>query len=273
MMTLGTTGAFGFEDFHPPEVLGHYSRAGCKVVQVYRNRQREFTPKDIVSVVNSVPLRIDSLHGVFGDDLDPSSEDEAARGFAVETYRREADFCQQIGGDLVVVHPSPARVPVESLDRKYAQLRRSFDELGKIGERMHQTFAFENMPPYHPVGNDVARLVGEIVACGHPRIVFLLDTGHAHMTGGIVPAVRTAGANIKYTHVHDNDGQVDTHLMPLRGTLPWDDFGDALHEVAYGGVFLLEVFEKTSDLPTLLTDDWRARIAGILNGPVESTPT
>src|SRR5437764_4497618 len=86
MMTLGTTGAFGFEDFHPPAVLGHYARAGCEVVQVYRNRQRQITPRDILSVVSALPLRIDSMHGVFGDDLDPSSEDESVRRQTVETY-------------------------------------------------------------------------------------------------------------------------------------------------------------------------------------------
>src|SRR5438309_11112835 len=100
MMTLGTTGAFGFEDFHPPEVLGHYARAGCKIVQVYRNRQRQISPKDILSVVNQFPMRVDSIHGVFGDDLDPSSEDESMRRQTVDTYRREADFCLELGGDL-----------------------------------------------------------------------------------------------------------------------------------------------------------------------------
>lgn len=265
MMTLGTTGAFGFEEFHPPEVLGHYARAGCRVVQVYRNRLRHITPADITTVMADLPMRIDSLHGVFGDDLDPSAEDESLRRQTVDIYLREGDFCRQIGGDLVVVHPCPARVAVGSMEKKHTQLRKSFAELADAGAKMGVTFAFENMPPYHPIGSDVERLVKEISLVNDPRIVFLIDTGHAHMTCGIAKAIRMAGKLIKYTHVHDNDGQIDTHVMPYRGTLPWDDLREALHEVGYSGVFLLEVFEKTQDLPKLMNENWKANIRRILD--------
>ncbi|MCK6483840.1 MAG: sugar phosphate isomerase/epimerase [Phycisphaerae bacterium] len=265
MMTLGTTGAFGFEDFHPPEVLGLYAQAGCTIVQVYRNRLRHITSRDILAMMPDEPLTIDSIHGVFGDDLDPSSEDEAFRRQTVDTYKREADFCRELGGDLVVVHPCPARAAVGSLEAKYAQLRRSFDELGRFGDQVGVTFAFENMPPYHPVGYDVERLVREIAAAAASRIVFLLDTGHAHMTCGIGNAVRLAGDNLRYTHVHDNDGKIDNHMLPYRGTLPWDELRDAIHEVRYDGVFLLEVFEKARDLRRLLNDRWKSDIGRILN--------
>lgn len=266
-MTLGTTGAFGFEDFHPPEVLGLYARAGCTLVQVYRNRLRHITARDIVALMPDEPMRIDSIHGVFGDDLDPSAEDESFRRQTIETYRREADFCKQLGGDLIVVHPCPARVPVGSMDAKHAQLRKSMEELGKFGERMEMTYAFENMPPYHPVGNDVQRLVDEISAVDHPRIVFLLDVGHAHMTCGIGPAMKAVGRRIAYTHIHDNDKKIDNHMLPYRGTLPWTELGDGLREAGYQGVFLLEVFEKAEDLRRLLTDGWREKIAAIVNHP------
>lgn len=266
MMTLGTTGAFGFEDFHPPEVLGHYARAGCTVVQIYRNRQRDIDPGDIRAVVDDFPMRIDSLHGVFGDDLDPSAEDEAFRRKSIDVYRREADYCQALGGDLVVVHPCPARVAVKSFDLRYSQLRKSFDELADIGERYQMRYAFENMPPYHPIGSDVGRLLTEIRAVDSPWVVFLLDTGHAHMTCGIGESIRLAHRDIKYTHVHDNDGRSDTHSMPYRGNLPWDELRTELHRSEYSGVFLLEVFEKTSDLPQLMSGDWGDKIRRIVDG-------
>lgn len=264
MMTLGTTGAFGFDDFHPPEILRLYATAGCTVVQAYRNRLKHITAKDCLALMPDIPLRIDSIHGVFGDDLDPSSEDERVRRKTVDIYKREADFCLDLGGDLIVVHPSPARAPTESLETKYAQLRRSFDELGRFGATASVTYAFENMPPYHPVGDDLARLVREINEAADPRIVFLLDTGHAHMSCGLVEAVRIAGNAIKYTHVHDNDGAIDNHILPYRGTTPWSAFGDALNEAGYEGVFLLEVFEKAEDLRRLLNDEWREKIGHIV---------
>jgi sugar phosphate isomerase/epimerase len=265
MMELGTTGAFGFDDFHPPEVLALYAGVGCRVVQIYRNRALKLTPSDIRPVCDDLGLRIDSIHGHFGDDLDPSSEDETIRTYSVGVYEFEADFCRRLGGDLVVVHPSPSQSPVGNLERRYAQLRKSFDELAEAGERMGVRYAFENMPGYHPVGADAARLVREVAAAGSDRIVFLLDTGHAHMTGGLDAAIRAAGPHLKYTHVHDNDGTHDTHLLPYHGTIDWNACRNGLHAIRYDGVFLLEVFETAGELRSAFTEDWKRNVHAILD--------
>ncbi|HUN81444.1 MAG TPA: sugar phosphate isomerase/epimerase family protein [Phycisphaerae bacterium] len=266
MMTFGTVGAFGFDDFHPPEVIGLYARAGCSVVQIYRNRLKNISSKDMIAVCRDVGIRIDSLHAHFGDDLDPSSEDEKTRRQAVELYVREGEFCRELGGTLAVVHPSPAHVPEGNLERRYAQLQKSFAELSKAGEKLGVVFAFENMPAYHPVGADVKRLVDEVTKAASPQIVFLLDFGHAHMTCGIAQALQWSGRQMKYTHVHDNDGVNDTHALPYRGNLPWDACRQELAASGYAGVFLLEVFEKADDLRRLLNDEWKQNIGRILAG-------
>jgi sugar phosphate isomerase/epimerase len=266
MMQLGTIGAFGFDDFDPPEVLGLYAAAGCRVVQAYRNRSKAIAVGDIRRVCDDVGLTIDSLHGHFGDDLDPSSEDETIRSYTVDFYAFEADYVRQLGGDMVVVHPSPSHIPDGDLENRYGQLRKSCEELAETAERLGVRFAFENMPPYHPVGSDVPRLVKEIAAVGSDRIIFLLDTGHAHMTCGMKIAIEAAGRHLKYTHVHDNDGKNDTHVLPFRGTLPWDTLSSGFAQIGYDGVFLLEVFEKAGDLRRLLNDDWKRKIQAILAG-------
>lgn len=266
MMQLGTIGPFGFDDFNPPEILGLYATAGCKVVQAYRNRSRNITAGEIRTVCADAGLTIDSLHGHFGDDLDPSSEDETIRTYTVDFYAFEADFVRQLGGDMVVVHPSPGRIPEGDLEKRYAQLRKSCEELAETATRLGVRFAFENMPPYHPVGGDVPRLVREIAAVGSDKIIFLLDTGHAHMTCGIDVAIEAAGRHLKYTHVHDNDGKSDTHVLPYRGTLPWDRLSSGFARIGYDGVFLLEVFEKADDLRKLFTEDWKRSIQAILAG-------
>jgi fructoselysine 3-epimerase len=265
MMTLGTVGAFGFDDIPQPRVLSLYAGAGCKVVQAYRPRHKAIPAQDIASVCAALGLRIDSLHAHFGDDLDPSAEDEAARAAAVQYYESEAEYCRRLGGDLLVIHPSPPHAPPGDVEHRYAQLRKSFDEYARLGEKTGVRFAVENMPGYHPVGADVQRLVDEIARTGSPHVVFLLDIAHAHLTCGIGPAIRSAGPRIAYTHVCDNDGITDSHLLPCRGNLPWDECRDALHAVGYNGVFLLEVFEKADDLPHLLTEEWKRKIRHILD--------
>ncbi len=268
MMKLGTTGAFGFDDFPQPAVLRLYADAGCSIVQVYRNVARGVTVADIRALLADLPMTVDSLHGIFGDDLDPSSEDETMRRKTIDAYQREADVCRDVGGDMVVVHPSPANAPAGNLDRRYAQLRRSMDDLSRIGASVGTRFGIENMPPYHPVGNDPARLVREVAAAASPHVIFVLDTGHAHMTGGIADAVRAAGPHLAHTHVHDNDGVNDTHRLPYCGTLPWDECRAALHEIKYNGVFLFEVFETPDDLRRLLTPQWKANVRAITDNGI-----
>ncbi len=266
MMILGTVGAFGFEDFPQPEVLSLYAAAGCGVVQAYRNRHEDISASGIRSICNDLGLRIDSLHAHFGDDLDPSSEDESLRAAVTPYYQREAEYCLQLGGDLAVVHPSPPRAPTTDVERRYAQLRKSFEELARVGEKTGVRFAFENMPAYHPIGADVGRLVEEIAAAGSDHVVFLLDVAHAHMTCGVVEAIRTGGRHIRYTHVCDNDGMTDAHRLPFRGNLPWYDCGRELRGVGYQGVFSLEVFESPEALRHLLSDEWRRKMGAVLNG-------
>jgi sugar phosphate isomerase/epimerase len=265
MMTFGTIGAFGFDDIDPPTILGLYRDTGCTLLQAYRNRLKKITARDILTQSRDIGLTVDSLHAHFGDDLDPSSEDEKLRAAVTEAYKREADYCLDLGAKLLVIHPSPPHAPAGDLEHRYAQLRKSFKEYAKIGEQTGAIFAFENMPPFHPIGGDVQRLVKEVADFGSPHVVFMLDFGHAHMTCGIVEAIRSAGAHMKYTHVHDNDGVNDTHRMPYNGTLPWDACRDAIHAIGYNGVFLLEVFEKAEDMRRLMTDEWRKNMHAIID--------
>jgi len=268
MMTLGTIAAFGFDDFHPPEVLGLYKRAGCELVQAYRNTNKNVSPGEIISLCSDLGLRIDSLHAVFGDELDPSSEDEAVRRRTVEAYRPELDLCRRLGGRVIVVHPDPPKAPVGNAENRWSQLARSVGEFARLSESAGVQIAIENMPGYHPIGHEVKRLADTIDAHGNGRVVFLIDTGHAHMTCGVGAAIRAAGRRIGYTHVHDNDGVNDTHRLPYTGTLPWDECREAFHEVGYDGVFLLEVFNSAEELRKLLNDEWKRRIGRILdNGP------
>ena len=266
MMVLGTIGAFGFEDFDPPEMLALYAGAGCKVVQAYRNRQKDINAAEIRSVCDDLGLKIDSLHAHFGNDLDPSCEDEHARSAAVAFYETEAEYCRSLGGDLVVIHPSPPRATIGDINIRRDHLRKSMREFARLGEKTGVRFAFENMPSYHPIGSDVKRLVDDIAAVDSEHLVFLLDIAHAHMTCGAPIAVRIAGRHLRYTHACDNDGLNDTHLLPFSGNLPWDECAAALHGVRYDGVFLLEVFQTADTLRRLLTDEWKNRMERLLTG-------
>ncbi|HEV2176858.1 MAG TPA: sugar phosphate isomerase/epimerase family protein [Terriglobia bacterium] len=60
------------------------------------------------------------------------------------------------------------------------------------------------------------------------------DTGHAHLSPGVQPAFEILKHRVASTHVHDNHGEKDEHLLPFEGGIDWaqtlGDFETALGE-------------------------------------------
>jgi sugar phosphate isomerase/epimerase len=54
------------------------------------------------------------------------------------------------------------------------------------------------------------------------NVMLCLDIGHAHIEGGVPSAVETIRNFVVTTHVHDNNGVRDDHLMPYMGTIDWN---------------------------------------------------
>ncbi len=58
----------------------------------------------------------------------------------------------------------------------------------------------------------------------HLDLDFVFDVGHANMGEGVEPAFSLMRERIRSTHLHDNDGQDDLHLVPMvspGGTVDW----------------------------------------------------
>ena len=51
------------------------------------------------------------------------------------------------------------------------------------------------------------------------RVCF--DTGHAHLSPGVSAAFATLQSRVASTHVHDNHGEKDEHLLPFDGSIDW----------------------------------------------------
>jgi sugar phosphate isomerase/epimerase len=68
-----------------------------------------------------------------------------------------------------------------------------------------------------------------------------LDYGHANLLGDVVEAIETISGHLATTHVHDNAGKRDDHLVPFAGRIDWDVAMMSTQKVGYDGVFMLEV--------------------------------
>lgn len=267
MIQLGTVAAIGFDEFEPAEWLGAWRQLGCQVVQAYRSQSRPVSMQEMKDAIAAGGMRCDSLHGVFGEQFDPSGPEESARRFAVETYKHEAEVCHELGGTLVVVHCASIR-PHGVSDQERAvrveQLKKSIADLGFFGSTCQITFAFENLPGYHAIGWDVAELAKILAEAGAPNTGMCFDSGHAHMVTDSVAAVEQTAGQMIYAHISDNSGQADEHELITYGTIDAEGLGRALHRVGYDGTFMLEVFYPAERLRQLAEEGAAGRLARIL---------
>ena len=268
MVKLGTIAVIGFDDSDPQELLRCYRQLGCRVVQAYRSQERHVSLNEMRDAIAAGQMPCDSLHGVFGEQFDPSNPDEESRRFAVDSYKREAELCSALGGKLVVVHCSTVRhggVSYEESVRRIGQLKKSIAELGAFGVRAGIEYAFENLPGYHAIGSDVGALAGILSETAAVNTGMCFDSGHSNMVGDPVAAVAETDGTMIYAHISDNFGKTDDHEMITCGTIDADALAAAMHSIGYDGTFMLEVFHPADRIAKLIDEGLAERLERIIN--------
>lgn len=87
-----------------------------------------------------------------------------------------------------------------------------------------------------------------------PAFGICWDFGHARMIMEDQPRqLRKIGKRLKATHVQDNTGKNDSHLIPfVGGNIKWEDIMPTLKEIGYEGDFMLECHSFMNNIPDVL---------------------
>lgn len=89
----------------------------------------------------------------------------------------------------------------------------------------------------------------------HPNIGICWDFGHANIQGyDQVQAMHMIGSRLIATHVDDNFGVVDDHLLPYMGNIQWTPILEALRDINYQGCFAFEAHRMTNNMPEEMVD-------------------
>ena len=101
---------------------------------------------------------------------------------------------------------------------------------------------------------------------------YCFDLGHAHQTdGGVEGELEPLKPNIKLVHVHDNNGEEDSHLLPgsVSGGINWRRAMHLLRRDAPTAAVVLETSERAESANPL--DDARRAFEYLENQkPLES---
>ena len=187
--------------------------------------------------------------------LSLSAPDQDARAQAVEKTIQALRAFRPLGERVAVIHPS---APGKAGDRDtYEALEESITRLLPLAEEADAVFALENIPSALGRAEPLAGFVARI---DHPRVKICIDTGHALITEGenTKNAVERLAPFCAATHLHDNDGRNDAHLIPGEGTFEWPSFFAALDARGYPGTLALELRRKDEPYAETLTAAARA---------------
>ena len=129
-------------------------------------------------------------------------------------------------------------------DSKEAMWERSVAEMKKIAavaEELDILLCLEILNRFEsPLLNDCEEGIRYCREVGSPNCKLLLDTFHMNIEeDDMAGAIRRAGSLLGHVHV----GEANRKL-PGMGRLPWAEMGEALREIGFDGIVVMEPFMK-----------------------------
>jgi len=172
-------------------------------------------------------LTLHSLHSPTERDLSPGRESGVPLSISDPERIRRLDAVDEIKRTLEVAEKVPCKYLVQHIGqgRQAADPRKldaaftSLENLSMFAKARGVTIALENTPS----------------ELGSPSVLhkFLVDThlhdlklcfdiGHAHLDEGVGPGFEIMRDHLVSSHIHDNHGDKDEHLLPFAGTIEWE---------------------------------------------------
>ena len=163
--------------------------------------------------------------------------DSAKRQAAVREADAALNIARELGAAVIVVHLGTPTVQGGENNRTAAF--RSVEDICRLAEPAGVKVALELIP--NPL-SDAASLVTMLERdLDFPRTGICLDFGHAFLMGDVADTIETVAEHLVTTHVHDNAGKKDDHLVPFDGRINWDMALMTMQKVGYDGTYLMEL--------------------------------
>jgi len=246
----------------------HFDRLaarGFELVEVFATRAHvnyhdERCVTDVRDAIEASGLRAWSVHapiadtltgGAWGRAYSNASPDDRTRQEAVDETCAAIRAAGLLGCAEVVVHvgiPREQRIPAG--DNSAAAAGRSLETLARASETAGVRLALELIPNALATADALVGWLEGDLDLGAAGVC--LDTGHAHLMGGAPEAAELLSGYITTTHVHDNRGRTDDHLVPFDGTIDWPAAMTAIQKVGYDQTLLFEIAAHGSPKQTLV---------------------
>lgn len=161
--------------------------------------------------------------------------------YYLQMFYRAIDVAAMLGIPWAVVHPEKnAAHPEWTRAQHFEANHREFDPIVEYALGKGLGIAFENMHTgFCSQAEDLAALIDSF---GDTRVGACWDTGHAHIQykGDQWGPLHVIGHRLHCTHIADNRGETDLHLLPWEGHIQWPRVMAAFKDIQYPGALILE---------------------------------
>lgn len=182
---------------------------------------------------------VESMQGgdKWGPAISNAVSDTAKRQAAVREADTALNIARELGAGVFVVHLGTPTVQGGENNRTAAF--RSVEDICRLAEPLDIRVALEVMPnPLSDAGQLVAMLDRDLE---FPKAGICLDFGHAFLMGDVADQIEMVAEHLVATHVHDNGGKKDDHLVPFDGRINWDMALMTMQKVGYDGTYMMEL--------------------------------
>ena len=233
---------------HLEQIAAH----GFEAVEVFATRSH-FDYHDAAAIVRLGEWLQETglaLHGIhapivqsmnggdkWGEAISNAVGDSGRRQAAVREAEAALNIARAIPTDVFVVHLGTPTV--QGGENSRAAAFRSVEEICRAAEPIGVRVALEVIPnPLSDAASLVTMLERDLEA---PHAGICLDFGHAFLMGDVADTIESVAEHLITTHVHDNKGKQDEHLVPFAGRINWDVALMTMQKVGYDGTWLMEL--------------------------------
>ncbi len=175
----------------------------------------------ILDLAGELEIEIDSLHVPFGGDFDLAARDRARRKLAVSNTLKYIERSLTYGIDTVIIHPH--HYFEGSKESALSESEKSLKEI-VLQAPDQMNLAVENLPDER--GSWVcSRLLDRF---GPDEIGWCYDSSHENISGRPFHLLEKYIDRLTVTHLSDNHGQNDDHLVPGEGEIDWPEMSEII---------------------------------------------
>ncbi|HYL09346.1 MAG TPA: sugar phosphate isomerase/epimerase family protein [Candidatus Acidoferrales bacterium] len=242
-------------------LLGEIAAAEFTAIELYAARNHfdygsAEEVRELAGALSGNNLKLHSMHSPTGRDFLPGREsgvplslcdpERVRRLDAVDEIKRALDLAEKAPFQFLVQHLGAPRETLDARTRDAAFS--SLEHLVIFAKQRGVTIALENTASEMGSPSTVRSFIEDTRLTG---LKVCFDIGHANLEQG-PPEERVAKSFevmcdlIATTHIHDNHGEKDEHLLPYAGTIDWNAALKLLREAPGDPALVLELKELPS---------------------------